>query len=205
MKRKINEENYNEQIKIGVAQDNFQAKSIVNMLKKEGINAYNKENIVFILVERDRNDPHYVDDVKQYAIKKFNEFCGNDGQPMKLACSKQKTMKLTESKLKSLIKESVRKALLENDDEQYRRDMQIQQWYKEDLQLCNELLNFLKKNGVKTAKIYTNRATPVVMVNTDEYYNLDIDSICDKFTKPRRMYATFQTYPATTYIVLNNL
>ena len=112
MKRKINEENYNEQIKIGVAQNNFQAKSIVNMLRKEGIDAYNKENIVFILVERDRNDPHYVDDVKQYAIKKFNEFCGNGEQPMKLACSKQKNKKLTESKLRNIIKESVRTALL---------------------------------------------------------------------------------------------
>jgi hypothetical protein len=43
----------------------------------------------------------------------FNEMCKNDNQRMRLACSKHKTLKLTESKLKSLIKESVRKALLE--------------------------------------------------------------------------------------------
>ena len=107
MKRKINEENYNEQIEIGVAQDKFQAKAIVNMLRKEGIDAYSDGNSVFILIERDRNDLHYVDDVKQYAIEKFNEFCGDCKQPMKLACSKQKNMKITESKLKKLIKEAV--------------------------------------------------------------------------------------------------
>lgn len=112
MKRKINEENYNEPIEIGVAQDNFQAKDIVTFLKKEGIDAYSEGNSVYILVERDRNNPHYVDDVKEYAIKIFNEFCGNDGQPMKLACSKQKNKKLTESKLRNIIKESVRAALL---------------------------------------------------------------------------------------------
>lgn len=111
MKRKINEENYNEQIEIGVAQDKFQAKAIVNMLRKEGIDAYSEGNSVFILVERDRNDPHYVDDIKQYAIEKFNEFCGDGKQPMKLACSKRKTIKLTESKLKSLIKESIEEVL----------------------------------------------------------------------------------------------
>lgn len=107
MKRKINEENYNEQIEIGVAQDKFQAKDIVTFLKKEGIDAYSDGNTVFILAERDSNDPQYVDDIKQYAIKIFNEFCGNSQQPMKLACSKQKNMKITESKLKKLIKEAI--------------------------------------------------------------------------------------------------
>jgi hypothetical protein len=113
MKHKLNEEHYNQTIKIGVAQDEFQAKTIVDMLKKEGIDAYSEENNVFILVELDRNNPYYVDDVKEFAIAKFNEYCRNNKRPTKLACSKHRTINLTESKLRNLIKESVKKALLE--------------------------------------------------------------------------------------------
>ena len=113
MKHKLNEEEYNEVIKLGVCNDEQQASEIVYRLQDEGIESYNEGNVVCISIEQDRNDPHYVDDVKNYAMSIFNEMCKNDNQRMRIACSKHKTLKLTESKLKSLIKESVRKALLE--------------------------------------------------------------------------------------------
>ena len=112
MKRKINEEEYNQVIKLGACGNKHEALELVNNLRNEGIDSYNEDNVVYISVEQDRNNPHYVDDVKEYAMNMFKQTCGNIGK-MKLACSKRKTMKLTESKLKSLIKESVRKALLE--------------------------------------------------------------------------------------------
>jgi hypothetical protein len=206
MKRKINEENYNEQIEIGVAQDKFQAKAIVNMLKKEGIDAYSDGNSVFILAERDSNDPHYVDDIKQYAIEKFNEFCGDSKQPMKLACSKQKNMKITESKLRNLIKESVKKALKESDiyDKQLDLERQQQAWFQEEKELCEKLVDFLQKKGVSTANVgQLPSGLPVVQVDTDEYFEKKVNTFAMQFAESRHMYASSQTYPATTHIRLN--
>jgi hypothetical protein len=206
MKRKINEENYNEQIEIGVAQDKFQAKAIVNMLKKEGIDAYSDGNSVFILAERDSNNPHYVDDIKQYAIEKFNEFCGDSKQPMKLACSKQKNMKITESKLRNLIKESVKKALKESDiyDKQLDLERQQQAWFQEEKELCEKLVDFLQKKGVSTANVgQLPSGLPVVRVDTDEYFEKKVNTFAMQFAESRHMYASSQTYPATTHIRLN--
>lgn len=206
MKRKINEENYNEQIEIGVAQDKFQAKAIVNMLKKEGIDAYSDGNSVFILAERDSNNPHYVDDIKQYAIEKFNEFCGYSKQPMKLACSKQKNMKITESKLRNLIKESVKKALKESDiyDKQLDLERQQQAWFQEEKELCEKLVDFLQKKGVSTANVgQLPSGLPVVRVDTDEYFEKKVSTFAMQFAESRHMYASTQTYPATTHIRLN--
>lgn len=206
MKRKINEENYNEQIEIGVAQDKFQAKAIVNMLKKEGIDAYSDGNSVFILAERDSNNPHYVDDIKQYAIEKFNEFCGDSKQPMKLACSKQKNMKITESKLRNLIKESVKKALKESDiyDKQLDLERQQQAWFQEEKELCEKLVDFLQKKGVSTANVgQLPSGLPVVQVDTDEYFEKKVNTFAMQFAESRHMYASSQTYPATTHIRLN--
>ena len=112
MRRKLNEEEYNEVIKLGACANEQQASEIIYKLQGEGIESYNEGNVVFISVEQDRNDPHYVDDVKEYAMNMFNQLCGNMGK-MKLACSKKKTVKLTESKLKNMIKEAVRNALKE--------------------------------------------------------------------------------------------
>lgn len=106
MKRRLNEEEYNEIIKLGVCNNEQQASEIIYKLQDEGIDSYNEGNIVFISVEQDRNDPHYIDDVKEYAMRIFKETCGASNK-MKLACSKKNTVKLTESKLKQIIKEAV--------------------------------------------------------------------------------------------------
>lgn len=106
MKHKLNEEEYNEVIKLGVCNDEQQASEIVYRLQDEGIESYNEGNAVYISVEQDRNNPHYVDDVKEYAMNMFKQACGASNK-MKLACSKKNTVKLTESKLKQIIKEAV--------------------------------------------------------------------------------------------------
>lgn len=106
MKRRLNEEEYNEIIKLGVCSNEQQASEIIYKLQDEGIESYNEGNVVFISVEQDRNDPHYVDDVKEYAMHIFKQTCGASNK-MKLACSKKNTVKLTESKLKQIIKEAV--------------------------------------------------------------------------------------------------
>ena len=112
MRRKLNEEEYNQVIKLGACGNKHEALDLVNNLKNEGIDSYNEGNVVYISVEQDRNNPHYVDDIKEYAMNMFKQSCGNMGK-MKLACSKKKTVKLTESKLKNMIKEAVRNALKE--------------------------------------------------------------------------------------------
>ena len=203
MKRKINEENYNEQIEIGVAQDKFQAKAIVNMLRKEGIDAYSDGNSVFILAERDSNNPHYIDDIKQYAIEKFNEFCGDGKQPMKLACSKQKNMKITETKLKSLIKESVRKALLESDMSDFNNDIEWTKMVNSEKKFIEELVSYLNKRGIKSAKMAsTPSGWPCVGITSDEHYNTNAQSIAEAYGQ-RHGEMRVQTYPATTYYIFN--
>lgn len=42
-------------------------------------------------------------------------------------------------------------------------------------------------------------------MNTDEYYEKKAYSIADKFATPRNMYVSEDSYPATTYIRLNQL
>ena len=105
-RRKLNEEEYNEIIKLGSAIDENQANEIAQELQKRNITAEAEGRDVIISVERDRLNPYYVDDVKEYAMEIFNDICGSANK-MKLACSKQKNMKITESKLKKLIKEAV--------------------------------------------------------------------------------------------------
>lgn len=204
MKRKINEENYNEQIEIGVAQDKFQAKTIVNMLKKEGIDAYSDGNSVFILAERDSNNPHYVDDIKQYAIEKFNEFCGDSKQPMKLACSKQKNIKITESKLKSLIKESVRKALLESDMSDFNNDFEWAKLVNSEKKLIEELVSFLNNRGIKSAQIDSQPSGwPCVSIDSDEHHSSNARKFAEAFGERHGKTLRVQSYPATTYYIFN--
>lgn len=112
MRRKLNEENYNQVIELGTCSDLDKVSEVIYRLKEEGIEAYNKGNKVIISVEQDRNNPHYVDDIREYAMNIFNNACRETGK-MKLACSKNKTVKLTESKLKNMIKEAVHNALKE--------------------------------------------------------------------------------------------
>ena len=95
MKRKINEEEYNQVIKLGACGNEHEALDIVYNLEHEGIESYNEGNVVYISVEQDRNNPHYIDDVKEYAMNIINNM-RNTTNKMKLACSNKRNVKLTE-------------------------------------------------------------------------------------------------------------
>jgi hypothetical protein len=70
----LNEEEYNEVVPIARAYDEDSAQEISMHLIRNGIESYAEDNIVYAMIEQDRNDPHYVDDVKKYAKKIAREF-----------------------------------------------------------------------------------------------------------------------------------
>ena len=59
----LKEEEYNEIHKIVTMFDNKAAEEVVEEINAEGIDAYAIDNTVYISMEQDRDDPHYVDDV----------------------------------------------------------------------------------------------------------------------------------------------
>ena len=102
MKRILKEEEYNQIISLGKVQDNNKAKSICSKLYNMGIDCYLDNDELYIQVEQDRNDPHYVDDVYNMAKKIYDSYENR----LKLACSKQK---LTPNELNFILKECVKK------------------------------------------------------------------------------------------------
>lgn len=76
MKKYLREEEYNQIVKIGDVNDIMSAKSLRKRLDMMGIDCYIDGNEIFISVEQDRNDPHYVDDMVDIARKEYNRLNG---------------------------------------------------------------------------------------------------------------------------------
>lgn len=203
MKRKINEEEYNQVIKLGICDNENQALDIVYELQDNGIESYNKGNIVYISAEQDRNNPHYIDEIQEYAMNIFNKKC-NTSNKMKLACSKQKNMKITETKLKSLIKESVKKALTETNLSNIEKtELLWRDTIKAEGELVNELVAMLKKYGIKTASAHKfPSGRPCVAISSDEHYNSSAEAIAKSFAKRKNCDINVTTYPATVFYAL---
>lgn len=109
---------------------------------------------------------------------------------------------LTESKLRQIVTESVKKILSED----YDNNAAWKEWVESQRKPLEELLNILKRAGIESANISEYRTgAPRIGMNTDEYYEKKAYSIADKFATPRNMYVSEDSYPATTYIRLNQL
>lgn len=105
-------------------------------------------------------------------------------------------IKLTESKLKEIVKEAVYN-IMESNQEEMRR------YAQEDKQMHMELQNYLQKMGVESAEI---RNFPsgayYVGVYTPEYNTKQVYKIVDEYAKRLGMIYTDDQYPATTQISL---
>lgn len=111
----------------------------------------------------------------------------------------KKRIKLTESDLKNIIKESVETILNENNPEQLIK--QIKQHAQEELKLYQELETFLKRNGVQYINLKDNGYNMKLSLPTTEY-NKEVKSLLNRFASSKQMFIKNDVYPATTYISL---
>lgn len=70
----MNEEEYNEIKFVGRAFDEKSAYEIVEELKAKGLEAYSNGSKIYIMVERDRLSPYYVDEVTDFAKKIISDY-----------------------------------------------------------------------------------------------------------------------------------
>jgi hypothetical protein len=105
----------------------------------------------------------------------------------------KKTIRLTESDLKNIIKEAVEDVL-----DQDRR------WYEyvqEEKEKCQVLVDFLQRKGIKSAQVSSYQSGyPVVALDTDEFHKYNVGIMADDFLRGRGAYAIPNIYPATTYL-----
>ena len=104
----------------------------------------------------------------------------------------KQVIRLTESDLHNMIKESVKQVLKENVD-----------FYTNVSELCQELANFLQTNGVESATFKRSRGgSPMVSVSTNEKQAKPVAKLCAKFCSGKNIDFYEDFYPATTYFHL---
>ena len=109
----------------------------------------------------------------------------------------KKILRLTESDIHNMIKEAV-EDVLDNDRRYY-------EWIQGQQKKHQALADFLNRNGVKSAHLSAYQSGyPVVALDTDEYHETDAWAIADKFVKGKRAYISVNSFPATTYFVIND-
>lgn len=105
-------------------------------------------------------------------------------------------IKLTESKLKQIVKEAVYNIMESNQEEMIK-------YAQEDKQMHMELQNHLNKMGVESAKIgQFPSGSYYVGVYTPEYNKKQVHKIVDGYAKRLGMIYDDYQYPATTQISL---
>ena len=104
-------------------------------------------------------------------------------------------IRLTESDLHKIIKESVNKILKENNLEQ------LKQYAQEELKLYQELETFLKKNGVENVSIKNNGNNLKLSLPTMDY-NKKVKGLLDRFASSKQLFVNDNVYPAMTLISL---
>lgn len=77
MKRILHEEEYNQIVKIGKIYDKNIIKKLQHRLSVMGIDSHVDGDEVYITVEQDKNDPHYVDDIVDIAKKVLAKLSDN--------------------------------------------------------------------------------------------------------------------------------
>ena len=105
-------------------------------------------------------------------------------------------IKLTESKLKQIVKEAVYNIMESNQEE-------MRKYAQEDKQIHMELQNYLQKMGVESAKISQfPSGAYYVGVYTPEYNDKQVYKIVDNYAKRLGMIYNDDQYPARTQISL---
>lgn len=112
--------------------------------------------------------------------------------------SNKQIIHLTESNLKALIKEAV--------DDILDQDRLWYEYVQEEKQKCQALVDFLQKNGVKSAHITSQQTGyPLVALDTDEFREYKVGVMASNFFRSRNMYVLPDIYPATTYLRINEV
>lgn len=105
-------------------------------------------------------------------------------------------IKLTESKLKQIVKEAVYNIMESNQEE-------MRKYAQEDKQMHMELQNYLQKMGIESAKINQfPSGAYYVGVYTPEYNNKQVYKIAGNYAERLGMIYNDEQYPATTKISL---
>ena len=105
-------------------------------------------------------------------------------------------IKLTESKLKQIVKEAVYNIMESNQEE-------MRKYAQEDKQIHMELQKYLQKMGVESAEISQfPSGAYYVDVYTPEYNNKQVYKIVGNYAKRLGMIYDDDQYPATTKISL---
>ena len=105
-------------------------------------------------------------------------------------------IKLTESKLKQIVKEAVYNIMESNQEE-------MRKYTQEDNQIHMGLQNYLQKMGVESAKLSQfPSGAYYVGVYTPEYNDKQVYKIVDNYAKRLGMIYNDDQYPATTQISL---
>lgn len=117
-------------------------------------------------------------------------------------------IKLTETELKKIIAEAVKKVLNEKGkvSENTDNDIAWQEFVNEQKNVLEQLMKIFQRSGIKSAELTTYRTgLPVIAIDSDEYNNSKASEIARKFAESKGMYVSDQWYPATTYIKLEKL
>ena len=181
----------------------------VKEYQKEGYNCYS------FPVSIDGLDCDCIALFDESAIVKIEQMNKNKG-------NMNSRVKLTETELKKIIAESVKKVLSEIGDtprgqyalgavkgkvsENTDNDIAWQEFVNEQKNVLEQLMKIFQRSGINSAELTTYRTgLPVIAINTDEWNNSNAHEIARKFAESKGMYVSDQWYPATTYIKLEKL
>lgn len=124
---RINEEDYSEIIKLATMFDEKGAIEACEELRANDIDAYNKGNVVYIMVERNWMDPSYVDDVKQEARNIINDYMKTHIDSVKFAMNESMSISKLEADGWHIVRNEHGEANLLNDET---KEFASEIWYR---------------------------------------------------------------------------
>lgn len=77
----------------------------------------------------------------------------------------------------------------------------MKQCAQEELNLCQELENFLKRNGIQNVSLRKNGNSIKLTLPTVDY-NKEVKSLLNKFASSKQLFVNDNVYPAMTLITL---
>ena len=118
-------------------------------------------------------------------------------------------IKLTESKIKQIVNETINSILNEDNDSIYiqaQRQQEMADWTTKLKKQHNELANYLQKCGIESAELdYSIGGTPIVSVSSDEFNKRGGMEFANKYAESKGGVLRQRMNGATTYLSLDGL
>ena len=118
-------------------------------------------------------------------------------------------IKLTESKIRQIVNETINSILNEDNDRIYmqaQRQQEMADWTTKLKKQHNELANYLQKCGIESAELdYSIGGTPIVSVSSDEFNKKGGMKFADKYAESKGGVLRQRMNGATTYLSLDGL